>query len=340
MTKVASIKTADVDQYRDYDLHQLETVIKTLHESTPSPSVKRQASAVRQALRQRMRLLKAQVMEFEQTNDHHLLIFDSTDNFSKIAGRSVLFYTLTIADRIHRRYNVKNDTDDYSRSDEGIVSIRSREQLHLQLGVIDIHPDEELSTSELHFYKLPKTYNEEQIAKLHDRSRQDIERITSLILPRSPLPDLYQLILDLNRNLYHHCKRISDSLARETLVHQIILDANEMLVGYLNFANAKTNSGIVHYQSQISAYATVASTIDSPSKPQSAKAQNLFQLLLSARNLRNNMANLENLRLLHHRELCTILEQLVEIERLTGREYAKQLHRDQNPKPNPPNQTG
>ena len=68
-------------------------------------------------------------MEFEQTNDHHLLVFDSTDNFSKIAGRSVLFYTLTIADRIHRRYSVKNDSDDYSRSEDGVVSIRAIEQL-------------------------------------------------------------------------------------------------------------------------------------------------------------------------------------------------------------------
>lgn len=324
MTKPPSIKTAEIDKYADLDLHQLEIILKKIQQDPPSSTSKAAARAARQALRQRQRVIKAKVMEFEQTNDHHLLVFDSTDNFSKIAGRSVLFYTLTIADRIHRRYSVKNDSDDYSRSEDGVVSIRAIEQLELQLAEINIFPDRKLSTDELHFYKLPKVYNDEQIAKLRDRSHQDIERITSIILPASPIPELYTLILEMNRLLYHNCKRISDTLARETLVRPMILDANEMLVSYLNFANAKPSSGIVHQP----AAATYSSTGQS-SKPQSTQAQNLLNLLLYTRNLRNNLANIENLRLIHHRELCDILERLVEIERISAREFAKQRRKDQ-----------
>mgnify|MGYP001043376217 FL=1 len=324
MTKPPSIKTAEIDKYANLDLHQLETALKAIQQEPPSSANKATARAIRQAIRQRQRIIKAQVMEFEQANDHHLLVFDSTDNFSKIAGRSVLFYTLTIADRIHRRYSVKNDTDDYSRSEDGVVSIRAIEQLELQLAEINIFPDRKLSTSELHFYKLPKVYNDEQIAKLRDRSRQDVERITSIILPLSPIPDLYTLILEMNRLLYHNCKRISDTLARETLVRPMILDANEMLVSYLNFANAKPSSGIVH-QIANSTYSSTGQT----TKPQSVQAQNLLNLLLYTRNIRNNLANIENLRLIHHRELCDILERLVEIERITAREYAKQRRKDQ-----------
>ncbi len=324
MTKPPSIKTAEIDKYADLDLHQLEIILKKIQQDPPSSTSKAAARAARQALRQRQRVIKAKVMEFEQTNDHHLLVFDSTDNFSKIAGRSVFFYTLTIADRIHRRYSVKNDTDDYSRSEDGVVSIRAIEQLELQLAEINIFPDRKLSTDELHFYKLPKVYNDEQIAKLRDRSHQDIERITSIILPASPIPELYTLILEMNRLLYHNCKRISDTLARETLVRPMILDANEMLVSYLNFANAKPSSGIVHQP----AAATYSSTGQN-SKPQSTQAQNLLNLLLYTRNLRNNLANIENLRLIHHRELCDILERLVEIERISAREFAKQRRKDQ-----------
>lgn len=324
MTKPPSIKTAEIDKYADLDLHQLELTLKKIQQEPPSAASKAATRAVRQALRQRQRIIKAKVMEFEQTNDHHLLVFDSTDNFSKIAGRSVLYYTLTIADRIHRRYSVKNDSDDYSRSEDGVVSIRALEQLELQLAEINIFPDRKLSTEELHFYKLPKVYNDEQVAKLRDRSRQDVERITSIILPASPIPELYTLILEMNRLLYHNCKRISDTLARETLVRPMIMDANEMLVSYLNFANAKPSSGIVHQ----SAAATYSSTGQN-SQPQSTQAQNLLNLLLYTRNLRNNLANIENLRLIHHRELCDILERLVEIERITAREYAKQRRKDQ-----------
>lgn len=326
MTKSPSIKTSETDRYENLDLHQLEAILSRLQQSQPTPESKQTARALRQALRLRQRHIKAQVMEFEQINDHHLLIFDSTDNFSKIAGRSVLFYSLTIADRLHRRFSIKNDTDDYSRSDDGIISIRSLNQLEIQLAEINVYPDRNLTTSELHYYKLPRLYSEEQIAKLRDRSRKDIERITSIILPKSPVPDLYNLILELNRLLYHNCKRISNGLARDTLVRELILTANEIVINYLNFANAKPSSGVIRRQFQNSVNPSPA--VSAKTAPTSTQAQYLFNILLNSRNIRNSMANIENLRLLHHRELCDILEKLVEIERLTAREYNKQIRSD------------
>lgn len=320
MTKLSSIKTAELENYDHLDLHQLEAILSDIQKSTPSAESKHTARVIRQALRGRQRLIKAQVMEFEQTNDHHLLIFDSTDNFSKIVGHSVLFYTITIADRIHRRFSVKNDTDNYSPSSDGVVSIRSLAQLEPQLAEINIFPDRERSTSELHFYKLPKIYTEEQIAKLRDRSHRDIERITSTIIPKSPLPELYTLILELNREIYYNCKRISDNLARDTLAKPLIVEANEILVGYLNFANTKSNSGIIHPPLQ-----HLLSAINAE-KPHTIQAENLLGIMIATRNLRNNLANMENLRLIHHRDLCDILEHLVQIERITAREYNKLQH--------------
>lgn len=329
MTKQSPIKTSEIDEFAQLDIHQLEAKLKQLQENPPSRETKSRLRAARQALKQRQRQIKARAMEFEQTNDHHLLLFDSTDNFSKIGGHSVLFYTLTIADRIHRRYSIKNDSDDYSRSDDGVISIRALNQLEFQLAEINIFPDRKLSTTELHFYKLPRTYSDEQIAKLRDRSRQDVERITSIIVPKSPVPELYTTILEMNRLLYHNCKRISDSLARATLIEQMIIDANEILVSYLNFANARPTSGIIRRQLQ-----NISVSVAKEPKSQSAQAQNLFNILIYTRNLRNNMANIENLRLMHHRELCTILEKLVEIERITAREYTKQIKSEEAQKKN------
>lgn len=318
MTKPSSIKTAELENYDHLDIHQLEAILSDIQKSTPSAESKHTARVIRQSLSQRQRFIKAQVMEFEQTNDHHLLIFDSTESFSKLAGHSVLFYTMTIADRIHRRFSVKNDTDNYSPSNDGVVSIRSLDQLETQLAEINVFPDRERSTTELHFYKLPKIYTEEQIEKLRDRSHRDVERITSTIIPKSPLPELYNLILELNRQLYYNCKRVSDSLARDTLVKPLIVEANELLVGYLNFANTKATSGIIHPPLQHLLAATNAV------KPHTIQAQNLLGIMIGARNLRNNLANMENLRLIHHRDLCNILENLVHIEHITAREYNKQ----------------
>lgn len=325
MTKPSSIKSTDLDKYANCDLHELEGIIRDFQQSAPSPETKTAIRVVRQALRNRQHQIKSQVMNFEQTNDHHLLIFDSTENFSKIAGNSVLFYTLTIADRIHRRYSVKHDTDDYFRSNDGIVSIRSRAQLETQLRSIGVQPDPSRTTSELHFYTLPRAYNFEQIAKLRDKSHQDVERITSIILPKSPIPALYNLILETNRLIYYNCKRVSDTLARETILREVMLDANEILIGYLNFANAKPSSGLVRRQSQTSVFPIFSKTA---TPPESTQAQNLLAILINVRDLRNCLANVENLHLIHHRELCDILEKIVEIERMVAREYARQIQKD------------
>lgn len=325
MTKPSAVPTRQVDQYHDYNLHQLETALQTLERDPPTPASKQTARVLRQALRLRLRLIKSRVIAFEATNHSHLLVSDSTDHFAKIAGHSVLFYAFTLASRLHRRFSIKPDTDAYYRSDDGIISLRSLEQLTLQLAEIQIFPDPQLSTPELHFFALPQTYDSEAIAKFRDRSRQDIARINAIIVPKSPAPDLYALILELNRLLYQNCRHISDRLARETIVRQLILDANEMIVSYLNFANAKTHSGIARpLPSSVSPLAFVSTS----NKPLSAQAHNLLNLMIYVRSVRNNLANLENLRLLHHRELCLILEKIVDIERLAAHQYAKQLRHD------------
>ena len=315
MARASKVKPTEVVDYEQLDLHQLEALLANSGRST-SDKNKHDAKVIRQAIHQRQRWIKAQVMAFEQTNNQHLLLFDSTENFAKFAGNSVLFYTMTIADRLHRRFNVKNDSDNYSPSDEGIVSIRSRTQLEAQLATINIFPDQERSTSELHFYRLEKIYTDEQIAKLRDRSERDTERIALLISPQSPVPELHQLILDLNRKIYHHSKQVSDSLARKTLVGPLMMEANELLVGYLNFANAKADGGIIH--PPLAELVTAASR-----KEVSIPLRNLSGMLIALRNLRHNLANMHNLRLFHNRDLLQLLELLAKVERLTAREYNK-----------------
>ena len=322
MTKVKSIKTDDLIQYQNLTIHQLENRLNEINTLPSTPSNRQSTRTLKQALRDRQRLIKTKAMEFEQTNNHHLLVFDSTERFSKIAGNSVLFYTITIADRIHRRFNIKNDTDDYSVSENGVVSIRDLNKLEQQLSTINVFPDHERSTSELHFYKLPRAYTDKEIIKFRDRSLQDVARITSIILPKSPVPELYNLILELNRLIYYNSRRCSDPFARDFLLRQVANDANLILTSYLNFANARSSINSAYTQTQ-------AVIFPQPGfEPTTANAHNLFNLLLHTRMLRNNMANVENLQLIHRRELCQILEKIVEIERIATREYNRQLQKD------------
>lgn len=323
MTKKPTIKSNDLDQYTKKSIHELEESIATLSTKSQNIETRRKLRAAHQALRERQRVVKAAAMDFEQTNNHHLVLFDSTNGFVKMAGNSVLFYTLTIANRLRRRYKVQSDTDDYSKSVEGIVAIKSLERLEEQLKMLEIEPDTdraEETLPELHFYKLPKVYTKAQLEQLHDRSKQELARITEIIIPESPLPLLYRDILELNQIIYHSCKGIAERFAREALAQPIMVQADEILQCYLNYANLMVRASMTQKELQ-NAMAVVGRKV--PARIPQAATQNLFNMLVSTRQLRNRMANMENLRLIHHRQMGKILEKLVEIEHTAEREYLK-----------------
>lgn len=303
MSYSSPIKSVDTEKYSRLDLHELETALKKLESTIPNKLRDQELKTVRYAIRKRLQTIKARTIEFEQTNDQYLLIFDSTDGYSKIAGRSVLFYAMTIADRIHRRFCVKNDSDHYSHSEEGIIAVRNLENLTEQLATINIFPDQELSTNELHFFKLTRIYTDEQINRLRDRSNRDLERINSILVPRSPIPLLYDAIRRFNFMLYHNFKRTPDLFARTTIGSSMLSEANELTIQYLNYANSERK-------------------ISTPY---------LAEILRLSRRLRHEMANIEILRLFHQREICQLLDLIVEIERLTGKVYRTQLQQETDP---------
>ena len=100
----------------------------------------------------------------------------------------------------------------------------------------------------------------------------------------------------------------------------MMVQADEILQNYLNYANLRVRASNTQRELQ-NAMAVVERKV--PALVPQAATQNLFNMLVNTRQLRNRMANMENLRLVHHRQLGKILEKLVEIERTTEREYLK-----------------
>lgn len=299
----ASVKSTDVDKYSNLTLTELESVIDALQanqRSSPTATTNQDPTATRFALQQRQHLIKSKVMEFERTNSNYLLFFSSTKGFVKIAGHSALFFAATIADRIHWRYSLKLDTDHYSVSEDGIISFRSLPPIAARLSEIDIFPDDSISDDELHYYKLAKVYSEEQIAKLRDNSKQDIKRIMTIVLPTSPIPSLYDAIMQAGQLLYYQFKHLSDGLARDTIGQRMVLVTYDMTMEYLKFARSKKNN-----------------------------YQHLANIIEQARELRFGVAYVSRLQILHHREVCKILEHLVSIERIAAKAYLRKTEEQQ-----------
>ncbi len=295
----ASVKSDALEKYSDLSLAELETTISTLQAQqkvAPSSSITKELSTVRYALQQRQHKIKAEVMEFEQSNNRHLLFFNSTNAFVKVAGHSAVFFAVTIADRIHWRYSLKVDTDRYSTSEDGVISFRSLSTIAERLAEINVFPDKTFSQdSELHYFLLPKVYSDEQIAKLRDNIQRDMKRIMSIVLPTSPIPTLYDAIMQASQLIYYQFKHLSDGFARDTVGRQMIELSYQMSQNYLRFARSKHTD----------------------------HAEELIKIIDASQEIRFGIAYLSKLQVLHHREVCQILEQLIAIERIATRAYVR-----------------
>ncbi len=298
--KKSLVKTSNLQKYENSTLPELSDLLDELSEIQKSgkgdKSTDKEISTVRLAIQQRQRTIKARVMEFERTNDHYLVFFASTNGFVKIAGHSALFFVNTIANRLHWRYSLKIDSDRYSVSEDGVISFRSLDHIGLRLAEIDIFPDESLSDSELHFFTLPKVYTDEQIGKLRDQTQDDIKQIMNIVLPTSPIPSLYDAIMQASQIIYYQFKHLSDGLAKDTIGERMIMMTYEMAEEYSFYAHAKPKDSAIH----------------------------LLNIVRLARKLHYGLAYASKMQILHHREARKALEALVAAERIARRAYLKQ----------------
>lgn len=296
MTNKKPLKPSEIAEYRNLTLREIETLAEKFRADT-SPDAHLAYRAARQALSQRQRDLKADVMNFEKTNSHHLLFYESTAGFVKMAGNSVLFFATSVSPRLHWRFSIKVDTDHYSPSEDGIISIRSFENLAAQLAEIQILPDPELSTPDLHFFKFAKIYTDEQIASLRDRISRESERIAAMVMPSSPMPTLYDAITKSAHLIYYRFKHLPDSFARETVGRDIINQSHQLVTAYLAYANT----------------------------PKTRSLPQLARIVELSRNLRHSMAYLSRLGIMHHRDVYKILDQLTTVERLSTAAYRRAI---------------
>ncbi len=303
MVAKQSIKTKAIDKFNGLNLIELEQEIARLQarqDAKPTTTLARELAAARIALQKRQHKIKAQVMEFEQTNDHHLVFFASTQGFVKLAGRSALFFAMTVAERINWRCSLKPDTDHYSTSEDGIIAFRSLARVAALLEEIGITVDNTLDTPELHFYKLAKVYNDDQVAKLRDNSRQDIRRISEIVLPASPIPSLYDGIARAGQMIYFLTRHSADGLFRETIGKRMVEESCEMLEAYLNYATLKSRSEV----------------------------DDLLKVAELAVKLRRMMAFGTKIQVIHHRDARKILEELVRVERIARSAYGRAEQRN------------
>lgn len=241
--------------------------------------------------------IKETVMDFEKQNHTHLLFFKSTNGYYKLAGNSVLIYAGNVAQRIGYRYNIQIDTDHYSVSPTGIISFHLTKDLEEKLASIKITKDKKKSSDNLVFFRLEKPITDDELAHFQDLVNADKHTINKMIMPKSPIPTLYDYLKELNLAIYQNSLSMP-AFARETIGKTLFEISSTMLRRYLEYANTK------------------------------APESDTIRLIGNGAILiKYHMKNISDLHILHYRNICRILEPAIRIEKLTANLYERSLRK-------------
>ena len=328
-----------------------------------SATLRAQLEEINTAQHNRLRKIKAQVMHLEANNHQYLIVYNSTDGYYKLAGRSVLFYTTLVITRLKWRANVRPDTDLYYPSQEGIVSIKDLERLEANLALLGILPDprpaaftaaqtapkvaysaekatgttsktapltEKAAGStpqapqpapqvaqaaaatpllpELHFYKLPQTYNDAKIAKFRDRSERERQRLLGILRPTGPVPELYYQLLELAEMAFN-LLRGTRGQHEAALIKSIFVDNVDAMLCDYNIFIGKRAGGDLFYLRSDYAHAWIE---PSPASPQ---ATVILDLILHSCELHDRTTFLDQTHIAHRHDIFKILAKNATIQR-------------------------
>lgn len=325
MTKPRSIKTQDLEKYSELSLRQIEEKINQAQSKDPRQRANRdELRILNVALKDRQKKIKREVALFEEGNDRHLLLFESTSNYYKLIGNSALIYACAIAGRLGRRYNLRPDTDGYSNSADGVISIRDFEALSEQLKGLNIIPDLQLSHDELYFFKLPRVYSESKIDSFRKQIKISYASPSINLKKTTVAPELYMKILELQQRAFYCHRQSSDVNLRNYLLCNLVDPTRIALNAYVGYANNQpifVGGSIVTSQRIFSKADYI---------PRSPRACHLFQLLVNMRLCGNNLVTIDNLKLLRVGDIGKLRLLIDDVERLGKYEYNKQLKHDRS----------
>lgn len=233
--------------------------------------------------------IKSQALEFEKNNFQYLQFVDSTDNFKQIFDHSALIFKTKVAEKIG--YKTANFRTDLSLSKPkakyGIISFKNFANLKEKLFNIGIAEEKSLNRPGLTYFKLPKAYSGAEMATLVKDLADQKKRLNKTITPKNPYPMLFVRILNLEKMLYENLRQ-THAFARETIGAEIFNLATGALKMYLFYANADEKT----------------------------KNQYLTKIRLDLKTIRFNLKTVENLNLIHAKNLERLLEEVVAIERI------------------------
>lgn len=179
---------------------------------------------------------KKSVLDFEKKNYKYLVFLQSTNGFHKLIENSALFFACDIADRLNLTANMQTDGDFDAKSEVGIVSVRLdniKKRLE-SAGIKPVEMGEQIA--EVVFYELPEAYTPKQVEDLRNHTKLYLEQFNQIVLPTVIFPALYAQLNEALLAVYHTCRKMTDTFARDVLGKQMFDDIGKAERVYLEMA--------------------------------------------------------------------------------------------------------
>lgn len=273
---------------------ELEQELHILEQQKSTKAILEKITQIKSKIKHQKELNKLTAAKLEIGNLTHLIFFDSTGGYAKLTDNSAIIYSGSIAKRLGRRVNLRQDTDNYAKSTFGVVSIRLNDSLIQKLSAINIKLDQKLSTPHIHAYKMGEPISKTHLQTLQDNLKQDAARTNKIIMPHDPIPTLFIYLKELTEICYYNTKNMPD-YARHIYGEELATTINLMLKAYLRYADNRVS-----------------------------KQEMAMTLYGEAIKTKRQLKTIEILHLISNRNICRILERIVAIERLSTKYYKEE----------------
>lgn len=200
-----------------------------------TPAEKRRIqSEERRALKKKYVETKKLLLEKEKDNFKSLYLVETHDGWYKMFGNSAVVYAFQLAPRLKLRPRLMPDTDYDCKSEQGVVSFRSREDLESHLKKLKIFP--RFAQDGITIYDLGYANTAEDINLLIQKEDITWQKVNQILMPKVALPELRNELRLLMKAVHENVRKM-DAPARAAVGSRMDENVTRMFADFALMSN-------------------------------------------------------------------------------------------------------
>lgn len=181
--------------------------------------------------------IKERISKAEERNYNKLMVYPSGENWWKMIDHSALIYKYIIAPELKISVNLNQDTDRYSTSKTGVVSIGNIEGLKKNLAKLGIKEPERFEG--VWIFKLGKYgTTKEDLDAIVEAEEQRWQEATAVLVKKEVIPVVWRYLRELLQMAVNVARNAKEPM-RSFIMMDVAEEAKKMMSDYIDYCNEK-----------------------------------------------------------------------------------------------------